>query len=166
MCRPLCCQGHPIFVEKLGAINAKKIEELGLADTQLIAYHLREMEFMIQCVFNEASQREGHTVDQVVTIMDASGLKFGSLTGYVQKVGCNSRCDGEVGSSSWTFCIRQHLAVECSSSSGSCTSCMSSTVAKTACQHTGALYWLVGMICPMVVGMIRAVWHVYLLANP
>lgn len=40
-----------------------------------------------QVVFPEASRRAGRTVDRVVTIMDASGLTFGMLTGFAQKVG-------------------------------------------------------------------------------
>jgi hypothetical protein len=38
-------------------------------------------------VFVEASRRAGRTIDRVVTIMDASGLTFSSLTGFAQRVG-------------------------------------------------------------------------------
>jgi hypothetical protein len=40
-----------------------------------------------QLVFSEASRRSGRTIDKVISIMDAQGLSFGSLTGYAQKVG-------------------------------------------------------------------------------
>jgi hypothetical protein len=39
----------------------------------------------------------GHTVDRVVSIMDASGLGIGSLTGFVQKVGGLARRRGWLG---------------------------------------------------------------------
>jgi hypothetical protein len=39
-----------------------------------------------RCVFNEASAQVGHTIDRVVTVMDAAGLTFSMLTGYTQRV--------------------------------------------------------------------------------
>ncbi len=35
----------------------------------------------LQVLFAEASAQAGHTVDKVITVVDASGLRFGALTG-------------------------------------------------------------------------------------
>jgi len=40
----------------------------------------------MQVVFAEASKRKGHTIDQVMSIFDASGLTLGALTGFAQRV--------------------------------------------------------------------------------
>jgi hypothetical protein len=39
-----------------------------------------------QVVFAEASSRAGHTVDQVISVMDADGLTLSLLTGFAQRV--------------------------------------------------------------------------------
>jgi len=41
-------QGYPIFVERLGQLDAKRIEKEKLSDEQLLAYHRVEMQFMIE----------------------------------------------------------------------------------------------------------------------
>lgn len=40
--------GWPIFVERLGLLDAKRIEKEKLTEVQILSYHLREMEFMQQ----------------------------------------------------------------------------------------------------------------------
>lgn len=47
LCRcAAAAQGHPIFLERLGKLDGRRIEEEGLSDEDILAYHLREMEFM------------------------------------------------------------------------------------------------------------------------
>lgn len=41
-------QHHPIFVERLGKLDGHRIEKEGVADETILAYHLREMEYMAQ----------------------------------------------------------------------------------------------------------------------
>ena len=41
-------QGYPIFVERLGLLDAVTIEREGLGEKDVLSYHLREMEFMGQ----------------------------------------------------------------------------------------------------------------------
>jgi len=41
---------------------------------------------LLQVVFSEASAAAGHTVDRVISIMDASGLTLSALTGFAQRV--------------------------------------------------------------------------------
>ena len=41
-------QGYPIFVERLGALDARAIERAGLDERRVLEYHVREMEFMAQ----------------------------------------------------------------------------------------------------------------------
>lgn len=41
-------QHHPIFVERLGKLDGKRMEREHVADDIILAYHLREMEFMAQ----------------------------------------------------------------------------------------------------------------------
>ena len=41
-------QGYPIFVERLGLLDARRLEKAGLDERRVLAYHLREMEFMAQ----------------------------------------------------------------------------------------------------------------------
>jgi hypothetical protein len=41
-------QHHPIFVERLGHLDGKRMEREGASDDIILAYHLREMEFMSQ----------------------------------------------------------------------------------------------------------------------
>ncbi|GBF91545.1 hypothetical protein Rsub_04285 [Raphidocelis subcapitata] len=79
-------EGFPIFVERLGMLDAERIEREKLTEEQLLSYHQREMEFMAQVVFVEASRRAGHTIDRVVSIMDAAGLTFSMLTGFAQRL--------------------------------------------------------------------------------
>jgi hypothetical protein len=43
-------QGWPIFVERLGMLDAKRIERAGLGEAELLSYHQREMEFMAQVI--------------------------------------------------------------------------------------------------------------------
>lgn len=43
-------------------------------------------------MFAEASRRAGRTIDRVVTIMDAAGLTFSSLTGFAQRVRAHACC--------------------------------------------------------------------------
>jgi hypothetical protein len=48
----------------------------------------------LQVVFSEASAAAGHTVDRVISIMDADGLTLSKLTGFAQRVSgtsCGSR---------------------------------------------------------------------------
>ncbi|KAI8477280.1 MAG: CRAL-TRIO domain-containing protein [Monoraphidium minutum] len=78
--------GFPIFVERLGMLDGERIEREKLTEDQILSYHQREMEFMAQVVFVEASRRMGHTIDRVVTIMDAAGLTFSMLTGFAQRL--------------------------------------------------------------------------------
>ena len=40
----------------------------------------------LQVVFAEASAAAGHTVDRVISIMDANGLTLSALTGFAQRV--------------------------------------------------------------------------------
>lgn len=40
----------------------------------------------VQVVFTEASAAAGHTVDRVISIMDADGLTLSKLTGFAQRV--------------------------------------------------------------------------------
>jgi hypothetical protein len=52
-CRAACClfclpQHHPIFLERLGHLDGKRMEREGASDDVILAYHLREMEFMSQ----------------------------------------------------------------------------------------------------------------------
>jgi hypothetical protein len=42
---------------------------------------------LLQVVFPEASAAAGHTIDRVISIMDAEGLTLGKLTGFAQRVG-------------------------------------------------------------------------------
>jgi hypothetical protein len=41
-------QHHPIFLERLGKLDGVRIEREGVADDTILAYHLREMEYMSQ----------------------------------------------------------------------------------------------------------------------
>jgi hypothetical protein len=41
-------QHHPIFLERLGHLDGKRMEREGASDDIILAYHLREMEFMSQ----------------------------------------------------------------------------------------------------------------------
>lgn len=41
-------QGHPIFVERLGMLDAERIEREKLSEETILTYHQREMEFMAQ----------------------------------------------------------------------------------------------------------------------
>ena len=89
-CRPSSyigfdAEGHPIFVERLGKLDGPRIEKEQISDESILKYHLREMEFMGE-VFNKASRERGHTVDRVVSIMDAAGLTLSALTGWTTKV--------------------------------------------------------------------------------
>lgn len=48
---PMLCgwlQHHPIFVERLGKLDGKRMEKQGASDDLALSYHLREMEFMAQ----------------------------------------------------------------------------------------------------------------------
>ncbi|KAF8056433.1 SFH3 [Scenedesmus sp. PABB004] len=90
-CRPSSYIGHdrerrPVFVERLGKLDGKRMEREGVSDDVLLAYHLREMEFMAQVVLPEASAVAGHTVDRIVSIMDAQGLTLTALTGFAQRL--------------------------------------------------------------------------------
>jgi hypothetical protein len=78
-------EGHPVFVERLGKLDGARIEREQITDEQILKYHLREMEFMGE-VFNKSSNDHGHTLDRVVSVMDAAGLTIGALTGYTTKV--------------------------------------------------------------------------------
>lgn len=52
----------------------------------------------VQVVFTEASSAAGHTIDRVISIMDANGLTLSALTGFAQRVSegvCASRGGGE-----------------------------------------------------------------------
>jgi hypothetical protein len=40
----------------------------------------------MQVVFSEASAAAGHTIDRVISIMDADGLTLSKLTGFAQRV--------------------------------------------------------------------------------
>lgn len=79
-------QHHPIFLERLGKLDGVRIERESVADDTLLAYHLREMEYMAQVVFSEASAAAGHTIDRVISIMDADGLTLSKLTGFAQRL--------------------------------------------------------------------------------
>lgn len=45
----------------------------------------------LQVVFKEASAVAGHTIDRVVSIMDANGLTLSALTGFAQRVRVGNR---------------------------------------------------------------------------
>jgi hypothetical protein len=48
---------------------------------------------LLQVVLPEASAAAGHTLDRIVTIMDAAGLSLSALTGFAQRVstsGCSN----------------------------------------------------------------------------
>ncbi|KAF6256307.1 CRAL-TRIO domain-containing protein [Scenedesmus sp. NREL 46B-D3] len=90
-CRPSSYIGHdqehhPIFIERLGQLDGKRMEREGATDDVILAYHLREMEFMSQVVLPEASAAAGRTQDRTVTVMDAAGLSLSSLTGFAQRL--------------------------------------------------------------------------------
>ncbi|WIA15339.1 hypothetical protein OEZ85_002004 [Tetradesmus obliquus] len=90
-CRPSSYIGydkehHPIFLERLGQLDGRRMEREGATDDVILAYHLREMEFMSQVVLPEASAAAGHTQDRIVSIMDAAGLSLSSLTGFAQRL--------------------------------------------------------------------------------
>jgi hypothetical protein len=58
---PVACwppQHHPIFLERLGQLDGKRMEREGANDDIILAYHLREMEFMSQ-VRRAAGQQLG-----------------------------------------------------------------------------------------------------------
>lgn len=40
----------------------------------------------MQVVFTEASAAAGHTIDRVISIMDADGLTLSKLSGFAQRV--------------------------------------------------------------------------------
>lgn len=44
----LLLQHRPVFVERLGKLNGKRMEKEGASDQLALSYHLREMEFMAQ----------------------------------------------------------------------------------------------------------------------
>lgn len=79
-------EGYPIFIERLGMLNGDRIEQEGIAEEQILELHVREMEFMAEIVFAEASRRAGRTIDRGITIMDAQGLTFSMLTGFAQRL--------------------------------------------------------------------------------
>jgi hypothetical protein len=48
---PAACllpQHHPIFLERLGQLDGRRMQREGASDDVILAYHLREMEFMSQ----------------------------------------------------------------------------------------------------------------------
>lgn len=45
---PALLQHHPVFFERLGKIDGKRMEKEGASNELALSYHLREMEFMSQ----------------------------------------------------------------------------------------------------------------------
>lgn len=57
-------QHHPIFLERLGKLDGNRIEKEGIADETILAYHLREMEYMAQV--RQSARVEGGGVGREV----------------------------------------------------------------------------------------------------
>jgi hypothetical protein len=57
-----------------------------ILDRMLAVWYSVGIFLLLQVVFPEASAAAGHTIDRVISIMDAEGLTLGKLTGFAQRV--------------------------------------------------------------------------------
>jgi len=71
-------EGRPIYIERVGQLDIDKtLKHMSLYD--FTRYHILHWEFVQRVLFERGAQRVGHKVDQLVTIVDLSGLSLSLL---------------------------------------------------------------------------------------
>mmetsp|Transcript_10363 Transcript_10363/g.38221 ORF Transcript_10363/g.38221 Transcript_10363/m.38221 type:complete len:496 (-) Transcript_10363:681-2168(-) len=70
--------GRPVYVERVGEINLKKIIEVGTPE-RLARSHIQEYELLMKHRMPELSAQRGYTIDQTLSIFDLKGLKFSTF---------------------------------------------------------------------------------------
>ncbi len=65
-------QGRPIYIQHLGAINIKKLNEI-TTDDRMLKFHVQEYERCMKYIMPACSKVSGHHVDQTFAIIDVTG---------------------------------------------------------------------------------------------
>jgi len=71
--------GRPIYVERLGKIDIKKLSKV-VSTEQFADYHILHHEYLQRVLLPKASEAAGHPVKQFVTICDLDGIGLSQLS--------------------------------------------------------------------------------------
>eukprot|EP01026_Neomeris_dumetosa_P030882 TRINITY_DN24596_c1_g1_i9.p1 TRINITY_DN24596_c1_g1~~TRINITY_DN24596_c1_g1_i9.p1 ORF type:complete len:504 (+),score=47.69 TRINITY_DN24596_c1_g1_i9:174-1685(+) len=78
--------GRPIYVDRIGLLNQIGLREEGVVEDDIVQFHVREMEYMGRILLREASETQGHTIDQIIMIMDVGGVSIKHFTKSVREI--------------------------------------------------------------------------------
>eukprot|EP00357_Protocruzia_adherens_P022872 CAMPEP_0114979626 /NCGR_PEP_ID=MMETSP0216-20121206/4476_1 /TAXON_ID=223996 /ORGANISM="Protocruzia adherens, Strain Boccale" /LENGTH=384 /DNA_ID=CAMNT_0002340973 /DNA_START=215 /DNA_END=1369 /DNA_ORIENTATION=- len=79
--------GRPIYIERLGSMNIKKVFEITTKE-RMLKYYVREYERVLTHKFPACEKATGRTVQQSFTILDMKGLPLGqvnSVKNFIQQ---------------------------------------------------------------------------------
>eukprot|EP00475_Leptophrys_vorax_P041463 TRINITY_DN781_c0_g1_i1.p1 TRINITY_DN781_c0_g1~~TRINITY_DN781_c0_g1_i1.p1 ORF type:complete len:328 (+),score=94.46 TRINITY_DN781_c0_g1_i1:63-986(+) len=71
--------GRPIYVERLGKIDTKKLSKVVTME-QFADYHILHHEYLQRVLLPKASEMSGHPVKQFITICDLDGIGLSQLS--------------------------------------------------------------------------------------
>ncbi|GAB4823183.1 hypothetical protein N2152v2_010229 [Parachlorella kessleri] len=77
--------GRPIYIQHLGQINVKRLEEL-TSEERMIKFHVQEYERALKYIFPACSKVAGRNISQTLTILDVQGVGLRHLTGDVKRI--------------------------------------------------------------------------------
>mmetsp|Transcript_17938 Transcript_17938/g.34291 ORF Transcript_17938/g.34291 Transcript_17938/m.34291 type:complete len:481 (-) Transcript_17938:167-1609(-) len=77
--------GRPVYLDRPGFLDVEAIIKEGVSPDDFLRKHIRDMEYVANELMWQASLERGHTVDQTLTVIDATDIKISSLTKTVRE---------------------------------------------------------------------------------
>ena len=68
-------QGRPIYIQHLGAINIKRLNEI-TNEERMLKFHVQEYERCMNYIMPACSKTVGRHIEQTFAIIDVTGLAF------------------------------------------------------------------------------------------
>ena len=76
--------GRPVYLDRPGFLDVEAILKNGVSTDDFLRKHVRDMEYVSNVLMWQTSQSVGHTVDQTLTVIDATNVTLGKLTKTVR----------------------------------------------------------------------------------
>jgi hypothetical protein len=76
--------GRPVYLDRPGFLDVDAILKNGVSTDDFLRKHVRDMEYVSSVLMWQASQKVGRTVDQTLTVIDATNVTLGKLTKTVR----------------------------------------------------------------------------------